>query len=146
MPCILASHRPLSAHCLGIDHLPSRHLPFPRQVQKTPCSFQCFEPDGGSWFVSAILFPWQGRWRLDRHRSSSFGKHPWLRFYRGAVSCSKFVGKGGTFLYVATVLQPVSNHSSSPAPGNMRAGTRVLFISIGMFVPFLLSALLGHDH
>ncbi|KAF9468625.1 Zinc/iron permease [Collybia nuda] len=53
---------------------------------------------------------------------------------------------GGTFLYVATVLQSVSGHSNSSGSGEMRAATRVLFISIGMFVPFLLSTFFGHDH
>ncbi|KAF5382628.1 hypothetical protein D9615_003016 [Tricholomella constricta] len=53
---------------------------------------------------------------------------------------------GGTFLYVATVLQPVSDHSGTPAPGGMRSATRVFYIALGMFVPFLLSALLGHKH
>ncbi|GLB38237.1 putative ZIP Zinc transporter [Lyophyllum shimeji] len=53
---------------------------------------------------------------------------------------------GGTFLYVATVLQPVSEHSGSHVSGELRPGRRVLYISLGMFVPFLLSALLGHRH
>ncbi|RDB17793.1 Zinc transporter ZIP9-A [Hypsizygus marmoreus] len=53
---------------------------------------------------------------------------------------------GGTFLYVATVLQPVSEHSGSHTPGEMRSVTRVLYISVGMFIPFLLSGLFGHGH
>ncbi|KAF8073876.1 Zinc/iron permease [Lyophyllum atratum] len=53
---------------------------------------------------------------------------------------------GGTFLYVATVLQPVSGHSGSPSPGDMRSATRVFYITVGMFVPFFLSAVLGHGH
>jgi len=53
---------------------------------------------------------------------------------------------GGTFLYVATVLQPVSHHSEVPATGDMRPLTRVMFISLGMFAPFLLSASFGHGH
>ncbi|TFK40772.1 Zinc/iron permease [Crucibulum laeve] len=52
---------------------------------------------------------------------------------------------GGTFLYVATVLQPVSSHAG-PATDEMRPAARVLFISIGIFIPFILSALLGHGH
>ncbi|KAF9013297.1 ZIP-like iron-zinc transporter [Cyathus striatus] len=52
---------------------------------------------------------------------------------------------GGTFLYVATVLQPVSHHAA-PSPDDLRPATRVLFISLGMFIPFILSALLGHGH
>ncbi|KAF9483523.1 ZIP-like iron-zinc transporter [Pholiota conissans] len=50
---------------------------------------------------------------------------------------------GGTFLYVATVLQPVSNHG--PSPGTQIV-FRVLLIALGMFVPLLLSSLFGHGH
>ncbi|KAF8195585.1 hypothetical protein BJ912DRAFT_957476 [Pholiota molesta] len=50
---------------------------------------------------------------------------------------------GGTFLYVATVLQPVSSHGPS---SDMRATSRVLLITIGMFIPLLLSSLFGHGH
>lgn len=53
---------------------------------------------------------------------------------------------GGTFLYVATVLQPVSHHSDVPAAGEIRPLTRVLFISLGIFAPFLMNAVLGHSH
>ncbi|KAG5646524.1 hypothetical protein DXG03_003291 [Asterophora parasitica] len=40
----------------------------------------------------------------------------------------------------------VSEHSAAPAPGEMRPSTRVFYIALGMFVPFLLSSLLGHGH
>ncbi|KAG6850342.1 hypothetical protein H0H93_014615 [Arthromyces matolae] len=53
---------------------------------------------------------------------------------------------GGTFLYVATVLQPVSDHRGSTSTGEMRPVSRVLYITFGMFVPFLLGVLLGHGH
>ncbi|TFK73612.1 Zinc/iron permease [Pluteus cervinus] len=56
---------------------------------------------------------------------------------------------GGTFLYVATVLQPVSHSDSNTNSGNSnvtRPSTRVLFISFGMFIPFTLGAILGHGH
>ena len=43
--------------------------------------------------------------------------------------------QGGTFLYVATVLQPVKRHS--PVPGEMRATTRVFVIILGMFIPLV---------
>jgi len=69
--------------------------------------------------------------------------------FLGAGSEGRWTGvallfSGGTFLYVATVLQPVSHHSSSPAKDEMRETTRVLCITVGMFVPFLTSAILGH--
>ncbi|KAG6833442.1 hypothetical protein H0H87_006808 [Tephrocybe sp. NHM501043] len=53
---------------------------------------------------------------------------------------------GGTFLYVATVLQPVSDHRGAPASGELRPISRVFHITFGMFIPFLLSFLLGHGH
>jgi len=50
---------------------------------------------------------------------------------------------GGTFLYVATVLQPVKRHS--PVPGEMQATTRVFIIILGMFIP-LVFRLFHHGH
>lgn len=52
--------------------------------------------------------------------------------------------QGGTFLYVATVLQPVSH--SSPSTQDMPRVARVLLIVIGLFIPFVLSSFLGHGH
>ncbi|KAF8798932.1 Zinc/iron permease [Phlegmacium glaucopus] len=51
---------------------------------------------------------------------------------------------GGTFLYVATVLQPVSRQS--PVAGEMRAMTRVSITVLGMFIPLILRALFNHEH
>ncbi|KAF9533102.1 ZIP-like iron-zinc transporter [Crepidotus variabilis] len=51
---------------------------------------------------------------------------------------------GGSFLYVATVLQPVSHHS--PAPGDIMPSARVVLITIGMLVPLILSSLFEHSH
>jgi len=54
---------------------------------------------------------------------------------------------GGTFLYVATVLQPVSHHSSvTPAAEDMTKLTRAALMVLGMFLPFAIGALLGHGH
>ncbi|KAG6916323.1 hypothetical protein DXG01_007373 [Tephrocybe rancida] len=53
---------------------------------------------------------------------------------------------GGTFLYVATVLQPVSDHRGTSTSGDMKPISRVFLITIGMFIPFVLSMLLGHGH
>ncbi|KAF8917004.1 ZIP-like iron-zinc transporter [Mucidula mucida] len=52
------------------------------------------------------------------------------------------LGSGGTFLYVATVLQPVSENSQEQ---EMKNTTRVAFISLGMIIPFILGSL-GHGH
>jgi zinc transporter 9 len=54
------------------------------------------------------------------------------------------VDQGGTFLYVATVLQPVSHHSAAAADINPL--TRVLHITAGIFIPYGLSTFLGHGH
>lgn len=54
------------------------------------------------------------------------------------------VFQGGTFLYVATVLQPVSHHS--PAAGELRPAARIFFIALGMFIPLILSSAIGHGH
>ncbi|KAH9480620.1 Zinc transporter ZIP9 [Psilocybe cubensis] len=51
---------------------------------------------------------------------------------------------GGTFLYVATVLQPVSHHA--PVSGDLRPISRIFFIALGMFIPVTLSSLIGHGH
>ena len=56
--------------------------------------------------------------------------------------------KGGSFLYVATVLQPVSygNATGLPHEDDISVKTRLVFIVSGMFAPLLLSALVGHGH
>ncbi|TDL17859.1 Zip-domain-containing protein [Rickenella mellea] len=51
---------------------------------------------------------------------------------------------GGTFLYVATVLQPVSHHGQSSAGPDEKI--RVAIIVVGMFTPFLIGSLIGHGH
>jgi zinc transporter 9 len=63
---------------------------------------------------------------------------------KGDLMGTALLISGGTFLYIATVLQPVSSHA--PLPGDMKPAPRVLFITIGMFIPLLLSSLFGHGH
>ncbi|KIY45205.1 Zinc/iron permease [Fistulina hepatica ATCC 64428] len=53
---------------------------------------------------------------------------------------------GGSFLYVATVLQPLSSHSEARPSEDMSRSMRVLHIVAGIFVPFVMSSLLGHGH
>ncbi|KAL0575294.1 hypothetical protein V5O48_006671 [Marasmius crinis-equi] len=49
---------------------------------------------------------------------------------------------GGTFLYVATLVsQHVSTHGD-----DISKPKRLAFIVLGMFIPFILSSLLGHGH
>ncbi|KAF4617159.1 hypothetical protein D9613_005948 [Agrocybe pediades] len=72
----------------------------------------------------------------------------WTFAFFGSTEESNLIGmalliSGGTFLYVATVLQPVSNHSAS---SDLRPAARVLLITFGMFIPLTLSAMIGHGH
>lgn len=53
--------------------------------------------------------------------------------------------QGGTFLYVATVLQPVSDSSSSNQD-EMNKLIRVALMVSGMFIPFAIGAIIGHGH
>ncbi|KAG8830061.1 hypothetical protein FRC17_005514 [Serendipita sp. 399] len=64
---------------------------------------------------------------------------------------------GGTFLYVATVLQPVGhNEGSSSSHGHGHPGdediyqigrkTRLFLIIVGMALPIVLGSLIGHGH
>lgn len=50
---------------------------------------------------------------------------------------------GGSFLYVATVLQPVSQSGSGHAHA---PAARVVLVIVGMLIPFTLSSVLGHGH
>lgn len=55
---------------------------------------------------------------------------------------------GGTFLYVATVLQSVSEHQGGGGAGReeMSKAVRLGLIILGIFLPFVIGALLGHGH
>ncbi|KAH8114531.1 Zinc/iron permease [Phellopilus nigrolimitatus] len=55
---------------------------------------------------------------------------------------------GGTFLYVATVLQPVSHQESHlPSSPEMSEKVRAGLIVLGMFIPFCISLVSGgHEH
>jgi len=73
-------------------------------------------------------------------RSADGGKNHWTGI--------AMLVSGGSFLYVATVLQPVSsNHTSGLAhEDDINLKTRLAFIVLGMFAPLLLSSLIGHGH
>ncbi|KAI9057486.1 Zinc/iron permease [Trametes sanguinea] len=76
----------------------------------------------------------------------------WLLSFFGADSHGRLPGiamvfSGGSFLYVATVLQPSLTHShsgSSDAGGSPRG--RILLTIAGVLTPFCIAALLGDDH
>ena len=52
--------------------------------------------------------------------------------------------QGGTFLYVATVLQPVSPKADSGSEPSK--ATRITLLIIGMFLPFAIGAVFGHGY
>lgn len=54
------------------------------------------------------------------------------------------VMQGGSFLYVATVLQPVSHHNANAQ--EMAPVLRVAIIVVGMLIPFTLTSVMGHGH
>lgn len=57
--------------------------------------------------------------------------------------------KGGSFLYVATVIQPIGSHSHDLAefPQERLGKTQRLILLIGgVLLPFLLGSLIGHGH
>ncbi|KIJ17811.1 hypothetical protein PAXINDRAFT_167778 [Paxillus involutus ATCC 200175] len=53
---------------------------------------------------------------------------------------------GGTFLYVATVLQPVSDSTPESSSGEISKPGRTVLLMVGMFFPLLVSQLVGHGH
>ncbi|KAF7314492.1 Beta-lactamase class penicillin binding protein [Mycena kentingensis (nom. inval.)] len=75
-----------------------------------------------------------------------------LSFFSAGATQASWTGialllSGGTFLYVATVLQPVS-HSHSTDEGverDMTAAVRVLLIATGMITPYLIGHVLLPD-
>ncbi|EGN98482.1 hypothetical protein SERLA73DRAFT_91868 [Serpula lacrymans var. lacrymans S7.3] len=59
---------------------------------------------------------------------------------------SALLFSGGTFLYVATVLQPVSEHSPESSPDVISKMSRTLLLVAGMFLPLVITSALGRDH
>jgi len=104
-------------------------------VNRTDCKkflsiFSASTPTGA---VLAYLFLWF-------FRSTDGDKNHWTGI---AMLIS-----GGSFLYVATVLQPVSSDNTSglPREDEVSTKTRLVFIVLGMFAPLLFSTLVGHGH
>ncbi|KAL0960978.1 hypothetical protein HGRIS_005974 [Hohenbuehelia grisea] len=69
-----------------------------------------------------------------------------LRFLGGTADWAgtALLLSGGTFLYVATVLQPVSGHGEGD--GQIGKFARVGLMTVGMVLPFLLGVIFGHGH
>ncbi|KAA1469955.1 Zinc/iron permease [Dentipellis sp. KUC8613] len=55
--------------------------------------------------------------------------------------------QGGSFLYVATVLQPVSDHNAaSTSSEGLSKRLRISLVMLGMFIPFVISGFFEHEH
>ena len=54
--------------------------------------------------------------------------------------------QAGSFLYVATVLQPVSHDRDRQSSEGVGTKMRILLIVLGIFTPFALGTLLDHGH
>ncbi|KAL9711294.1 hypothetical protein Ac2012v2_005834 [Leucoagaricus gongylophorus] len=71
-----------------------------------------------------------------------------LSFF-GLADSNELVGSallisGGTFLYVATVLQPTSQHQ--PETQELKPSIRLFLVVIGTVMPLCLGNLIGHGH
>ncbi|KAF8327406.1 Zinc/iron permease [Cantharellus anzutake] len=80
-----------------------------------------------------------------------------LRDKNSTVASGSWIGpallfSGGSFLYVATLLTPLStrsfpkSHNHELSDIDIKPTTRLLIIIIGMFAPALLGGILGHGH
>ncbi|KZV70220.1 Zinc/iron permease [Peniophora sp. CONT] len=77
----------------------------------------------------------------------------YLLFYLTGFGDASRVGiallvSGGSFLYVATVLQPVTHGQGETegAAGRREAKMQLALLLAGAFIPLLMSTLLGHEH
>ncbi|KAH7099038.1 Zinc/iron permease [Auriculariales sp. MPI-PUGE-AT-0066] len=72
----------------------------------------------------------------------------WFGSNAGSWTGVALLASGGSFLYVATVLQPVSPHSgahSSSAAEELSKFMRLTLVIAGMLTPIFVTSLVGHD-
>jgi solute carrier family 39 (zinc transporter), member 9 len=107
-------------------------------------AFSASTPFGA--LASYLIFSFLGL----RHRDGDWVGMALLVSVRCLSSCDYPHGdciplsQGGSFLYIATALQPAL--SRFPSANEVNTGPRVLLIVIGMFIPVSIGALLGHGH
>ncbi|KAF8551690.1 Zinc/iron permease [Imleria badia] len=65
---------------------------------------------------------------------------------RSTWSGGALLFSGGTFLYVASVIQPVSGHASESPTSEIGKTVRTILLVGGMFFPVLISRLVMHGH
>ncbi|KZT63969.1 hypothetical protein DAEQUDRAFT_770127 [Daedalea quercina L-15889] len=81
---------------------------------------------------------------------ASYALLSWFKLGTASAGAGRVPGvamlvSGGSFLYVATVLRPISGHGHAEEP-DIGHKTRTLFTLLGMFVPVAIGAVVGHDH
>lgn len=113
--------------------------------------------------LSTALMPHLSRQSVRRHITAFALTSPLAALmtyfavdFLGEVdSLAKWTGiallfSGGTFLYVATVLQPVSSSASGSGHHHgeveLKPGVRVLLTVLGMFFPLVAGGIFGHGH
>ncbi|KAG6377122.1 Zinc/iron permease [Boletus reticuloceps] len=64
----------------------------------------------------------------------------------GTWAGSALLFSGGTFLYVASVMQPVSGHASESPASEIGKTVRIVLLVGGMFFPLLASQIVVHEH
>lgn len=137
-----------STNCARSNDIPDGEWGKPYRLQKVSRNIQRIYTHRRSHHLSLpVVLPVCG-WRkepLDGNCDARFCK-PVRQRYDHTLNVGFL--KGGSFLYVATVLQPVSpNHTSGlPHEDDIDAKTRLISIVLGMFAPLLLSSLIGHGH
>ncbi|KAG8994044.1 hypothetical protein FRB93_001714 [Tulasnella sp. JGI-2019a] len=89
---------------------------------------------------------------------SALSTYIFLAFLGGSENLAGYTGialmfSGGTFLYVATVLSSLPAHShGEPSPLDhtpsieLGGKLRTVLVIVGMFIPLVLSGLVGHGH
>ncbi|KAF8442885.1 Zinc/iron permease [Boletus edulis BED1] len=64
----------------------------------------------------------------------------------GTWAGSALLFSGGTFLYVASVMQPVSDHASESPASEIGKTVRIVLLVGGMFFPLLAGQIVVHKH
>lgn len=82
----------------------------------------------------------QQRESMDRNSDANFGEHVHWNVWHEYASLTVIV-QGGTFLYVATVLQP-----GKAASEELGEKVRMVLVVCGIFIPVLIGVFVGHEH
>src|ERR1700761_7046352 len=111
------------------------------RVQKTFAVIQCVHTSRSRCFLCVLFLLWSEESGWCRNRVADFCGSFRLQCIEYTIT---ILFQAGSFLYVATVLQPVSRDHSST--GGVGTRTRIFFLVLGIFTPFMLGSLLDHEH